>query len=739
MAKWRSSYYVRLVLSYTALALVLIGFTGGYLLSNADRMVTSELSKDASYNLQNITNSIESNFLKNYEDAFINDVLRTVNPNSSDRLNYLLDQPAHRNMFQIVSFINDLGLITDMTEGLSGITVYFRKGEYVMDERRYYEVPENSPDVEFIRSLGTAPIGQWFVREKPNQPNDRVMTYVYALPYFADATSASGFLYLDISMKHLNSMVRNVIQTPNSKLYVLDPSGSLLMGEQYADVGERNAVHDIYRSVNRGDTETSFIRLGGNVISVLPSAESSYGWTYVLVRPMDSFLLSAEKLKRQVWTASFLALLLGIVVSLMMSRHFYTPLKRLLYSIRNLHPGPPPSVSGHEYAVIDQMLMFIDRRMLQMKDQVRAGQIAALVTGQRSAAGFGALPAIPLECRYAVGYLVTEPEHAEELKRLAGSSNGISAELVSLSATELALLIFIFKEGLQAKEAVEAAVAMIRASSEDRPFGAGIGSVVDSIEGIHRSYLEGRQAYKYTFVYGREEVILHDDIFARREVMLSPEIAYDQFQHRVQAGGALEAEQWLDALADRLRTEPISVETIELVCLRLSTLLTQIVVEQKLQDIFPVLGFQEPFASRTLEETFGLLKELSRTIAKHIHETRNNAHQDKMYRLKAYIDEHMADDLSLEELAGKAGLSPNYVSTLFGTITGESFTEYLNRIRLERAAKLLVEDITLSVAAIARMTGYRNSQYFCTKFKSKYGITPLQYRSSQTSRARLAE
>jgi YesN/AraC family two-component response regulator len=114
-------------------------------------------------------------------------------------------------------------------------------------------------------------------------------------------------------------------------------------------------------------------------------------------------------------------------------------------------------------------------------------------------------------------------------------------------------------------------------------------------------------------------------------------------------------------------------------------------------------------------------------------------HQEKISRLQSFITEHMSEDLSLDELAARANLSSNYVSTLFGTITGESFTEYLNRIRLEHAALMLVSKERLSVAEIATSVGYRNSQYFCTKFKTKFGITPLQYRNSEKIRERFAE
>ncbi|MBO9608817.1 MAG: helix-turn-helix domain-containing protein [Paenibacillaceae bacterium] len=739
ITKWRSSYYFRLVLSYTILALVLIGITGGFLLTNANRMVTDEVLKDARFGLINVKDNVENNFLRQYEDAFFSKVLSTVNPQSSETINYLLDQPAEGNISKIVNFVRDIGLITDMTKGLDdsnvfGVTVFFRTGHYAIDQQRYYETPDNSLDASFMRSIESAPSHRWFIREKPGAPGNKVMTYVSTLPYKKDPASASGFLYLDISLSYLNTIVKNTLNFPQSNLYIFNDRGELLLGSEQADAEEMGMVSKLVAGANAAGAESveSTHRYGSNVISILPANESSKQWTYVIVRPMESFLLSADKMKRQVWTASLLALLGGIIASFLLSSHFYTPLKKLLYSIRNLYTGPAPEAKGTEYAAINHMIRYIDMSMLRMRDQVRVKQITGLLTGQQSAAGFGELPAIPLECQYAVVYVTTGPEDNERLQRLILEQSGLVAEIVNLSASDMALLVFIYDNGTeQAIESIEKALLSLSAANDVVSFGAGIGSVVPSVEEIHRSYQEALQALKYSFVRGKNAVIRFDEISRYRDTMLSPDVNYELLQHKIQAGSVADTEHWIDTLAARLHAEPLSIETIELICVRLGTVLSQVVIEQKLHDLFPVFSIRDKINQSTLEETLRIMKEQAVDIARHISESRNDVHLEKISRLKSFIAENMAEDLSLDELATRADLSPNYVSTLFGTITGESFTEYLNRIRLEQAASLLVTRPKMAVAEIATSVGYRNSQYFCTKFKAKFGITPLQYRASE--------
>jgi YesN/AraC family two-component response regulator len=76
-------------------------------------------------------------------------------------------------------------------------------------------------------------------------------------------------------------------------------------------------------------------------------------------------------------------------------------------------------------------------------------------------------------------------------------------------------------------------------------------------------------------------------------------------------------------------------------------------------------------------------------------------------------------------------LSPNYLSTLFKDITGEYFSDFLLRIRMEEAAKLL-NDIRYKTYQISDLVGYSNPKNFTRAFKKYYGLTPTEFRNPPT-------
>ena len=95
-------------------------------------------------------------------------------------------------------------------------------------------------------------------------------------------------------------------------------------------------------------------------------------------------------------------------------------------------------------------------------------------------------------------------------------------------------------------------------------------------------------------------------------------------------------------------------------------------------------------------------------------------------RVQNYIQQHLGE-ATLQRVAEQVALNPTYLSKLYKLETGEGISDYLYRMKMERAGYLL-QHTNKKIYEIAASLGYSKTSYFIKVFKEKYGMTPQEYR-----------
>ncbi len=93
------------------------------------------------------------------------------------------------------------------------------------------------------------------------------------------------------------------------------------------------------------------------------------------------------------------------------------------------------------------------------------------------------------------------------------------------------------------------------------------------------------------------------------------------------------------------------------------------------------------------------------------------------------MNHDLREKTSLEEVAGRLGISAGYFSHIFSEEVGESFSRYMIRQRIEKARKLILTT-NLKYYEIAEQCGFSSPVHFNNTFKKLCGMTPNQYRNS---------
>ncbi len=111
---------------------------------------------------------------------------------------------------------------------------------------------------------------------------------------------------------------------------------------------------------------------------------------------------------------------------------------------------------------------------------------------------------------------------------------------------------------------------------------------------------------------------------------------------------------------------------------------------------------------------------------------RLGSHSPHLVEAVAAMENHIADPLSLPQLALIAGITPRHLNRLFTERLGQSAMAYYRELRLD-VARRLIKDTAMSVAEIAETTGFATPGHFSNAYKASFGIRPQADRKNLTN------
>lgn len=166
--------------------------------------------------------------------------------------------------------------------------------------------------------------------------------------------------------------------------------------------------------------------------------------------------------------------------------------------------------------------------------------------------------------------------------------------------------------------------------------------------------------------------------------------------------------------------------------IKLFSLFANYIVEKELANILQkkLISHQKKLLSE-VQKREKLRRELKQAMPFLRLETLSTKEQTRRERIareaKHFIESHYAEPLNLNIVSESVFLSPSYFSSLFREYTKFTFSEYLTRVRIEKA-KGLLERLDLNITEVAEKVGYEDFNYFSQVFKKLTGLSPSEYR-----------
>lgn len=259
----------------------------------------------------------------------------------------------------------------------------------------------------------------------------------------------------------------------------------------------------------------------------------------------------------------------------------------------------------------------------------------------------------------------------------------------------------------------------------------GIGKLYTMSAGMCRSFEEAERALKYKLIYGENSLVDVYEIEEEDRGFTFPLELEKNLLSMVELGKTEEAGEILRDIFDyAMAGGASSPQTVYDLCMNFAVLVSRCAVLSGIP--YGGLGGGSGFMERLLEmKTAGELQEYLEQIVtqttEKIQKNRMQKQQGTLGKVKEYVEQHYAEDLTLDFLAKKFFMNACYLSQLFKKELGCNFVDFLTGIRIT-AAKKLILDPELKVYEVGCRTGYNNPRYFSQLFERLTGYTPSEYR-----------
>lgn len=139
--------------------------------------------------------------------------------------------------------------------------------------------------------------------------------------------------------------------------------------------------------------------------------------------------------------------------------------------------------------------------------------------------------------------------------------------------------------------------------------------------------------------------------------------------------------------------------------------------------------YQQAASTTNIDELCAHLSELINQYIDNLFSFSDIKNVDVINKAVHYMRQNCTRKIVLEDVAKTVYLSPTYFSKIFKQEMGQSFNAYLNKLRIEKSKRLLLQT-DLQLVNIAGLSGFEDQSYFTKVFKRVTGISPNQYRKS---------
>lgn len=257
-----------------------------------------------------------------------------------------------------------------------------------------------------------------------------------------------------------------------------------------------------------------------------------------------------------------------------------------------------------------------------------------------------------------------------------------------------------------------------------------VSNLMKDISQLSAGYGQSLEVFKYRIYKSNASHMFYSEISKGYQLNEVNDMIND-FKDKLKNGNYIEGERLLLEIYDLIEKLVVSPEDLGILMIELLNIASGVAEDIGLnqREVFGtnVVPYNNIKKFSNIKGIFNWYTEIYQIIKKCVVRQNAGGYRKEIRNAIEYIAKNIESEITLNTVANHVNVSAVYFSQLFKQQTGVNFSEYLSKMRIERAKKLL-EESDMKVYEVAYKSGFSQPQYFIKIFKDMVGMTPLDYK-----------
>lgn len=646
----------------------------------------------------------------------------------------------------IYVFFKKSDLVLSKTDAIFGIKEY-----YVSN---HYNIPYDTWNKKILNSVHKMDINtdNTMIDQAISNNELKYLTYVQTLP-LSSPDKTQGAIVALISANDIDKLLMAVDESRTGYTYILDPDGKIV-------TGYLNGRKEFPAISIDPDTSSGFFfkKIDGVDMAVTYTKSQFNKWTYVTVLPKKVFLDKAIYIKKVISAIVVATLLIGVGISIYLTRRNIRPIQETMLTLRKIFKGELGN-GRNEYEFLkngvtklinshEEMKKYMENQEILMKStffsrlihgeindqreiQIMSEHLELNLTAKKYAAVIIALNRFPdLVNKEA---LIEQDINRAIIENVINKHIGHNCFTHIIDADQIALILNFDSE--DDEECEELTVTILEnVKRELRQIfninvNFGVGNFYEKLSDINLSFSEAKNTLNtFNEVNTENSILWYKDARKQTTGYYYPVELELQLINMAKSGNKNDIDRVMDIIYNENFVPRRLTNYMEynLFFDMRGTIIKTIGDMGGNLDIKEVITSN--YSSMDVKDVFQTMKTAYYSICNEAKNKKKSHNSQLLEKLVEYIQSnYFSSEVSACNIAARFNISESYFSQFFKEQTGETFSDYLEKMRISRSCQLLTEK-TMSVEDTARMVGYNSAYTFRRAFKRVMGVLPTEYR-----------